>query len=80
MALRRRLRKSRLTADRWIVGVSARAQAIVLTSADPRDENTLDQPTKVAPVTKTVTLDAPAFRQPLPGHSVTVLRVPVGKE
>ena len=51
------------------------AQAIVLTSANPKDENTLDEPTKVAPTTTTLTLTAPSFTHSFPGNSLTVLRI-----
>lgn len=51
------------------------ARAIVLTSAHPTDENSLDEPRKVAPVERTLTLDGPRFRHVFPGNSVTVLRL-----
>jgi len=51
------------------------ATAIVLTSGNPSDENTLDNPTKVAPVTENVTTSGTAFRHAFPGNSVTVLRL-----
>jgi alpha-L-arabinofuranosidase len=68
------------TADVQLNGasrVTGPVKAIILTSADPQDENTLEQPAKVAPVTRTVTLPGPGFPQSLPGNSVTVLRIPV---
>lgn len=67
-----------LAADIKLNGVSkvnGPAQAIVLASGSPTDENTLDNPTKVAPVTKTVDVSGPTFRHVFPGNSVTVLRV-----
>jgi alpha-L-arabinofuranosidase len=51
------------------------ATATVLTSADPADENTLEQPEKVAPVTRAVDVKAAKFRYTFPAHSVTVLRL-----
>jgi alpha-L-arabinofuranosidase len=51
------------------------AQAAVLTSANPNDENTLDQPTRVAPVSRTLPVAGNAIRHTFPGNSVTVLRV-----
>jgi alpha-L-arabinofuranosidase len=51
------------------------AQAIVLTSDSPTDENTLDQPTKVAPVTKFLEISGAAFGHTFPGNSLTVLRL-----
>ncbi len=55
--------------------VNGPAQAIVLASGSPTDENSLDNPTKVAPVTKTIDISGPNFRHVFPGNSVTVLRV-----
>lgn len=54
--------------------VQPSAAAIELTSARPEDENSLDEPTKVAP--KTLSIDAgPRFGHAFPPHSVTVLRI-----
>jgi alpha-L-arabinofuranosidase len=55
--------------------IQAPAKAIVLSSASPLDENTLDHPTKVAPVARTLDLRAPDFQHVFPPNSVTVLRV-----
>ena len=55
--------------------LSGAAQAIVLTSASPRDENTIDQPTKVSPRTETLTVRGPKFTHTFPGNSLTVLRI-----
>jgi alpha-L-arabinofuranosidase len=55
--------------------VQAEAKAIVLTSAGPAGENSLDTPTKVAPATKTVQNAASKFRYTFPAHSVTILRL-----
>jgi alpha-L-arabinofuranosidase len=52
------------------------AQAIVLTSANPTDENTLEQPAKVSPQKKPVEANGPIFRHTFPGNSLTVLRLP----
>ncbi|MCX6908745.1 MAG: DUF1080 domain-containing protein [Verrucomicrobia bacterium] len=51
------------------------ATAIVLTSDNELDENTLDEPTKVAPKTQTLSVTGPAFKHTFPGNSVTVLRL-----
>jgi alpha-L-arabinofuranosidase len=59
-------------------GISAlepSATAWVLTSAKPTDENTIAEPTKVAPVSHTITTAAIPFKVDLPGNSVTVLRL-----
>jgi alpha-L-arabinofuranosidase len=51
------------------------ATATILTSADPADENTLDQPNKVSPATGIVDITTTKFRWTFPAHSVTVLRL-----
>ena len=51
------------------------ATAIVLASDKPEDENTLDQPTKVKPVTLKLNDAGAAFRHTFPANSVTVLRL-----
>ncbi|MEI6783536.1 MAG: alpha-L-arabinofuranosidase C-terminal domain-containing protein [Verrucomicrobiota bacterium] len=55
--------------------VSPAATAIVLASDKPEDENTLEQPTKVKPVTLTLNNAGAAFRHTFPANSVTVLRL-----
>jgi alpha-L-arabinofuranosidase len=55
--------------------VAPAGTAIVLKSADPQDENMLDQPTKVAPVTEKLEGAAAAFKRTFPPWSVTVLRL-----
>ena len=57
--------------------VKGPAKAIVLTSGSPLDENTLEQPTKVGPVTRSVDISGPNFQHVFPGNSLTVLRVKV---
>jgi len=51
------------------------ARLTVLTSASPQDENSLDAPTKVAPVASEQTIPGPQFQHVFPANSVTVLRV-----
>jgi alpha-L-arabinofuranosidase len=51
------------------------AKAIVLTSDKPEDENTLDQPQRIKPVTFTLKNAGAAFRHTFPAHSLTVLRL-----
>ena len=51
------------------------ATAIVLASDKPEDENTLEQPTKVKPVTLKLNDAGAAFRHTFPANSVTVLRL-----
>ena len=53
---------------------------ILLTSAKGQDENSLDEPTKVAPVTRAINDAAASFRRVLPPNSVTILRLKVAQE
>ena len=64
-----------------IEGAAPRGEArmLVLESADLQAENSLDQPTRVAPVESRVTLGAGELRLELQPHSVTVVRLPKGK-
>jgi alpha-L-arabinofuranosidase len=55
------------------------AKAIVLTSGDPKDENTLEAPFKVAPKQASVSIPGPRFAHTFPGNSLTILRIPAGK-
>ena len=55
--------------------VSAKAKLVVLTGASPHDENSFDQPSKVAPVESEVEISSSRFTQTLPANSLTVLRV-----
>jgi alpha-L-arabinofuranosidase len=56
-------------------GLSGTGMAIVLASASPLDENTLDEPTKVSPKTGTVRLSGSSLTRLFPGTSLTVIRV-----
>lgn len=51
------------------------ARAIVLTSAKPGDENTLDTPNFVQPREESVQLSSPKFERTFPAWSFTILRV-----
>jgi alpha-L-arabinofuranosidase len=62
-----------------VTSVGKRAQATVLTSAGAMDENTLDEPAKVAPVERTLDNASTVFTHAFPGNSVTVLRLAVGR-
>ena len=55
--------------------VEAEARWIVLSSTRPGDKNSLAQPTRVAPVERTLTLAAPSFPILLPPYSINVVRV-----
>jgi alpha-L-arabinofuranosidase len=61
---------------RGITKLGAGAKATVLTSANPTDENSLEQPTKVAPVTRPLDQTNPRFTHTFPGNSFTVFRLP----
>jgi alpha-L-arabinofuranosidase len=56
--------------------LSGTGKAVVLTSASPLDENTLEEPTKVAPKNETVMLSGSAIRRSFAGNSFTVIRLP----
>jgi len=55
--------------------IASHGAAIVLTSGTPEDQNSLDEPTKVAPVTTQVGRLGASFRYTFPAHSLTILRV-----
>ena len=57
---------------------SEKARAFVLT-ADPKAENDLDHPTRVAPVESSVAAGSSPFDVTLPPSSVTVLRLRQGR-
>ncbi|MCP5544860.1 MAG: DUF1080 domain-containing protein [Akkermansiaceae bacterium] len=58
---------------------AARATATVLTSTDPLDENSLEEPDKVSPKKETFAVSGASFARTLPGNSLTVIRIPAGK-
>lgn len=49
--------------------------AMVLTSASPLDENTLEEPTKVSPKTEKVKFPGNTLIRSFPGNSLTVIRI-----
>ncbi len=51
------------------------AKAIVLTSASPKDENTLEEPLKVSPRAEDFRFSGSRFTRSFPGNSFTVLRI-----
>lgn len=59
--------------------LSGNVQATVLTGASPKDENTLDEPTKVSPKTETLKISGNKLTRSFPGNSFTVLRIPSAK-
>jgi len=64
---------------RGVQQVQPRGTVIVLTSADPEAENSLDEPTKVAPVTRPLDQVGSRFRCVLAPNSLTILRLNVAK-
>lgn len=48
----------------------------VLTSANALDENTLEEPTKVAPKTESIRLSGSVLKRNVPGNSLTIIRLP----
>jgi alpha-L-arabinofuranosidase len=64
-----------LTLD-GVATVESSAQAIVL-DGNPEDENSLDQPDKVAPERQELEVTQPRFRHAFPANSLTVLRLDV---
>ncbi|MBI5383833.1 MAG: alpha-L-arabinofuranosidase [Verrucomicrobia bacterium] len=55
--------------------VGAEGKAVVLASANLADENSFNEPKKVAPVEEKISGIAPAFRHVFKPHSLTVLRL-----
>jgi alpha-L-arabinofuranosidase len=58
-----------------VTAIDGAVRAVVLTAPSPTDENTLEQPTKVAPVPTTVEVKGNVLRHSFPGNSLTVIRV-----
>jgi alpha-L-arabinofuranosidase len=56
--------------------LSETGKAIVLTSSSPLDENTLEQPFKVSPITEVIKLSGSSVAHIFPGNSFTVIRIP----
>ena len=55
--------------------LTGKGTAVVLTSEDSTDENSLDNPTKVSPTTAPVTFSGTTWRRSIPGNSFSVLRL-----
>jgi alpha-L-arabinofuranosidase len=56
--------------------LSGNGTAIVLSSASPGDENTLEEPTKVSPKTESLIISGNTITQSFPGNSLTIIRIP----
>jgi alpha-L-arabinofuranosidase len=59
--------------------VEPNGKIIVLTSANPADENTLDEPTRVVPVEKIIENAGARFKHTFPPNSLTILRLKASK-
>lgn len=59
--------------------VGSKARIVVLTSKDSMDENTIDDPTKVAPVELKIDNASENFKHTFPGNSVSVIRLEIKK-
>lgn len=55
--------------------LTGKGTAIVLTSASPLDENTLDNPIKVSPKAETLKFSGSVIKRSFPGNSFTVVRL-----
>jgi alpha-L-arabinofuranosidase len=60
---------------RGATAASANGRAFVL-SGDPRDQNTVAEPTKIAPREEPVAVSGTSFGRTFPAHSLTLIRVP----
>jgi alpha-L-arabinofuranosidase len=60
--------------------IEGRARAIVLTSANATDENSLADPHKVTPHIEEISLEGPKFTHSFPGNSVTVLGIGIPRD
>jgi alpha-L-arabinofuranosidase len=56
-------------------GLSPQGRSIVMSSPSPEDENSFDEPTKIAPVERPLTVPGPRFVHELPPYSLSILRI-----
>jgi alpha-L-arabinofuranosidase len=56
-------------------GITPQGQLTVLTSANLSDNNSLEHPTQIQPVTTEISLTEPRLTREFPAHSLTVLRL-----
>ncbi len=59
--------------------LTGKGTAIVLTSENAEDENSLAEPTKVSPKTEPVAFSGTSFKRSFPGNSLTILRLSVAQ-
>jgi alpha-L-arabinofuranosidase len=55
-------------------------KAIVLSSANPLDENTMEEPNKVSPRTESVIISGTTLKRSFPGNSLTIIRLATSGE
>jgi alpha-L-arabinofuranosidase len=55
--------------------LSGSGKAIILSSASPLDENSLDEPTKVSPRIELVKISGKTLKRSFPGNSLTIIRL-----
>jgi alpha-N-arabinofuranosidase len=56
--------------------VGARGTVTVLTSANPLDENTFEEPTKIVPQTSPLTVAGTSLSHAFPAYSLSIIRIP----
>lgn len=56
--------------------LSGNAKALVLTSANPKDENSITEPQRISPKSTTLNISGNVVKHTFPGNSFTVLRIP----
>ena len=57
-------------------GLTGSGKIIVLTSASPLDENTLEEPMKVSPKDEELSISGNIITRSFPGNSLTIIRIP----
>jgi alpha-L-arabinofuranosidase len=55
--------------------IAPSAAALVLSSAGPRDENSFEEPAKIAPKQQSIRVARPVFERVFPANSVSILRL-----
>jgi alpha-L-arabinofuranosidase len=60
--------------------LTGKGKIIVLTSASPLDENTLDKPTNVSPKAEMLKFSGNILTRSFPGNSLTVIRIPTSSQ
>ena len=58
-----------------VVNLTGSCNATVLTSANPLDENTLEEPTRISPKTEMMKVSGTTIKRSFPGNSLTIMRL-----